>query len=417
MRPRTLYLIFGLTVQLCLALSAAAQTGKVGTISEKPRPKPKSEEPAQKTRATVRVITKFIEKPVTPLTGRLFVSAEPGAVILIEPLNIRGAEAQKGTVPEGKRGFIFNDLKPGNYRVAATLPGFHEVEQSPVLITRNNSQDITLYFQPVLYTVVVQSNVDGELKYGKPDAVRQSVTIQNKRTTLHLQAGDYVADLEPSEPVYRSEPKQFTVTGDMTVEFTLKRIEFSKETLSANWTEPELKNWEVTGPWHPSSKTLIVKGAGMALPRDESKRNYKDFTLISDIKLTNGLGAAFAVRAQDSRNYYLIEFTGAQADEPLYVRLFVVKNGIEQRIQAIQIPNAAASTLKNSQAFTSIILKVTDNTFAPEIYDNTTANNYPLGVLIDPNRTFSAGGVGVAARQNAESVISRFIVCTECPKD
>jgi uncharacterized protein (DUF736 family) len=301
--------------------------------------------------------------------------------------------------------------------VAATLSGFHEVEKTSILIKRNESQTVTLDFEPVLYKITVQTNVDGELKYGKEGEVMKSVDIQNNRTTLYLPAGDYVAEVEPAEPVYKTERKQFSVAGDASIELRLKRIEFSKDTLSANWTEPELRNWELTGQWQPSSKTLIVKGAGIALPRDESKRYYKDFTVISDIKLTNGVGAAFALRAQDSRNYYLLEFTGPQADEPLYVRLFTVTNGVEQRIQAIQIPNAAASTLKNSQSFTSIIIKVNNNTFAPEIYDNNTATNYPLGVLIDPNRKFSAGGVGIASRQNAESVIARFIICTECPKD
>lgn len=415
MRPRTAQFPIILIIVMALAQSVAGQ--KTGSGGEIVKPRPRTEEPVQKTRATVRIIRQVVEKPVTPLTGRLFVAAEPGAVILIEPLNIRGADAQKGTVPDGQRALIFNDLKPGNYRVAATLAGYHEVEKASVPIRRNESQTLTLDFEPILYTVIVQTNADGELKYGKEGEVPKSVDIRNNRATLYLPAGNYVGEVEAAEPVYKAETKQFSVAANTTVEFHLKRIEFSKDTLSANWTEPELKNWEVTGPWHPSSKTLIVKGAGIALPRDESKRYYKDFTLISDIKLTNGMGAAFAVRAQDTRNYYLIEFTGAQADEPLYVRLYVVKNGVEQRIQAIQIPNAAASTLKNSQSFTSIVLKVSDNTFAPEIYDNTTANNYPLGVLIDPNRTFSAGGVGVVARQNAESVVSRFIVCTECPKE
>jgi hypothetical protein len=418
MPPRIIQFTVGLLIFFSLANPASGQkTGTGGEIIS-PKPKPKAEEPRQTTGARLKIITRYVEKPVTPRTGRLFVAAEPGAVILIEPLNIRGAEAQKGTVPEGQRAFIFNDLNPGNYRVAATLAGFHEVQKSPIVIKRNESETVTLDFQPILYSVVVQTNVDGELKYGLEGEVPKSVPLQNKRATLQLPAGTYAADVEPAESVYKPEHKQFTVTGDTTVAFNLKRMEFSKETLRSDWTPTELKNWEIPSTWQAGpNKILMVKGAGVGLPRDESKRYYKDFQLISDIKLTNGVSASFVLRAQDARNYYLMEFTGGQADEPFYVRLFVVKNGIEKRIQAIQIPNAAAATLKNGQAFTSITIKATDNKFSPEIVDNESANSYPLGILIDPDRTFSAGGVGVAARGNAESVVWRFIVCTECPRD
>src|SRR6185369_11725874 len=143
---------------------AGQKTGSGGTVSDRPRPK--AEEPKQKTAAPVKYITRVVEKPVTPLTGQLFVAAEPRASILIEPLNIRGAEAQKGTVPDDRRTFIFNDLKPGNYRLAATLPGFHEIERSPIVIKRNDSQQVTLNFEAILYSVVIKTNVDGDLKYG-----------------------------------------------------------------------------------------------------------------------------------------------------------------------------------------------------------------------------------------------------------
>ena len=411
---RSQAIFLGLFIVIFGVSAAGQKTGSGGTVSD--RPKPKIEEPTQKTKTTVRVITHVVEKPVTPLTGRLFVSAEPGAVILIEPLDIKGAESQKGTVPDSKRTFIFNDLKPGNYRIAATLAGYHEVEQSPVLIKRNDSRDVTLYFQPILYAVTIQTNVDGDLKYGKPNEVPKSIAIQNNRTTLQLPAGDYVAEVEPAEPVYKTERKQFTVTENTTVEIRLKRIEFSKETLRADWTQTELKNWEIPDSWRASSGNLIVKGAGVALPRDESKRYYKDFQLISDAKITNGLGAGFALRAQDVKNYYLIQFTGEQSDEPFYVRLFLIKNGTEQRIQAIKIPSAAATALKAGQFF-SVHINVNDNRFTVSIVDNQSATDYPLGVLIDSNRTFAAGAAGVGARANEESVIWRFIVCTDCPKD
>lgn len=398
------------------SMAAGQKTGSGGTV-EKPKPKPKAaEEPTQKTGASVKIVTRYIEKPVTPLTGRLFVVAETGAVILIEPLNIRNTQAQKGTVPEGERGLIFNDLKPGNYRVAATLAGYHETERTPVAVKRNESETVTLNFEPILYSVTINTNVDGELKYGKEGQIPNSRPIQNKSIKLQLPAGDYVAEIEAAEPVYKTERQRFSVKEDLVFELRLKRIDFSKETFSPQWTDVELQNWEVPAGWHASSGNLIVKGAGVALPRDESKRYYKDFQVISDVKIVNGIGAAFVLRAQDSKNYYLLQLTGEKADEPYYVRLFVVKNGVEQRIQALKIPSAAAGALKAGQFFT-VQIKVTDNRIGVDIVDNQAATNYPLGELRDSNRNFAAGAVGIAARSNEENAVFRFVVCTECPKD
>jgi len=397
-------------------VASGQRTGSGGVVTETPKPKPKpADEPKSKTGARIVYVPRYIDKPVTPLTGRLFVVAEPGAVILVEPLNVN-TQGQKGTVPEGERGFIFNDLKPGNYRVAATLAGYHETEKPSVPVKRNESQSVTLNFEPILYSVTINTNVDGEVKYGKQGQIPSSVKIQNKRITLQLPAGDYVAEVEAAEPVYKTERQSFSVSGNATIDIRLKLIEFSKDTLRADWTTTELQNWEVPSSWHATSGNLIVKGAGVALPRDESKRYYKDFQVISDVKITNGIGAAFALRAQDISNYYLVQLTGEQADEPFYVRLFVVKNGSEQRIQALKIPNGAATALKAGQFFT-VQIKVMDNHIAVDIVDNQSATNYPLGVLIDSNRTFAAGAAGIAARNNEESVVWRFIVCTECPKD
>jgi len=412
-RTKTAVIAFAILIGIVNA-AHGQRTGSGGTI-ETPKPRPRTAEPTQKTGATVRII-KYVEKPVTPLTGRLYVEAETGAVILIEPLNIRNAQAEKAVVPDGRRGMFFNDLKPGNYRVAATLAGHREAEQPLVSIKRNENRIVTLNFEPIRYSVTINTNVDGELKYGKEGQVPSSRPVQNKTIKLQLTPGNYVFEVEPAEPVYKTEQRKVAVDEDMTLDIRLELAEFSKDTFRADWTATELKNWEVPASWRTSSGNLIVKGAGVALPRDETKRNYKDFEVISDAKVTNGLGVGFVLRAQDVRNYYLVEFTGAQADEPFYVRLFVVRNGIEQpRVQAIKIPNTAAAALRGGINFTAH-LKVSDNRIDVKIEDNESGMIYSLGGLTDPNRTFTAGAPGVGARGSAESVVWRFFVCSaNCP--
>jgi hypothetical protein len=376
----------------------------------------KTVEPTQKTSAPVRIVTKYITKPVTPTTGRLFVSAEPGAVILLEPLNVKRTEAQKGTVPEGRRDFVFNDLKPGDYRVAATLEGFHEVEKSPVTIKQNDTESITLYFHPILYSVTLNTNVDaGEVKYGKEGEKPTVETIRQKTIKLSLAAGDYLTEITAPEGLgYKSRHEKISVKEDMAVDLSLERIRFSTEEFLVSWTPAELQGWEVPAGWHVDSKNLIVTSPGVGLPRDVNKRYYQDFQLLSTVKKFNGVGTGFALRAQDSHNYYLLELTGEKSDEPFTARLFVVKNGVERRLQAQPIIGAPRAAIKAGQF--SVMIKMRDNRVTVEIEDNNQGMSYPLGALTDPDRTFTAGAVGIATRNNEENIIWEFHVCTECLK-
>src|ERR1044072_3132355 len=272
--------------------------------------------PARKTKAQVLVITKIVSKPVTPTTGRLFVSAEPGATLLVEPINVRNEKALQGTVPEGRRDFVFNDLKRGRYRVAGTLAGYHPTE-TEVQILPNSAGSITLYFQPVLYSVTINTNVaTGEVKYapeGQP--LTNVASISNNKLQLSLRAGNYTIEIEPGEYGYETTRDTFSVPKDLSRNITLNRNVESTETLMPIWTSGGMQEWEMPTGWQESKRTLLVKGAGVALPREKGFRFYRDFQLVSNVRMTNGMGVSFALRARDNQNYYLLQLTGAEGEE------------------------------------------------------------------------------------------------------
>src|SRR5262249_40434400 len=149
-----------------------------------------------------------------------------------------------------------------------------------------------------------------------------------------LPAGNYVAEIVPSEFGYEPLKRTFTLSADRTVlDLPLERVVLTTETLAPAWTSGELREWEMPSTWSADSrKNLLVKGAGVAIPRQESFRHYKDFVLGSTAKMINGSTLSFALRAHDSVNYYLLQLTGEKSDEPFMVRLFAVKNGVDHRI-------------------------------------------------------------------------------------
>ncbi|MDQ3747272.1 MAG: PEGA domain-containing protein [Acidobacteriota bacterium] len=379
------------------------------------------------TTTTVRTVTRTKTVVVTPTTGTLSVATEPGAAILVEPL--RGGDALEGEVAKDERLFIFNNLKPGTYRVAAELEGYTDAEKE-VTVIANRPASVTLELRPITHNVNITANVTrGEVRYAPVTGTKDPSTgeikytatgetrlaqIQNGRATLpNLRTGTYGIDIRSEEVGYQTLLATITLPGKTDYDVKLNKL-LSSKTLSATWTN--LEGWDAPGGWAVQTRKLVVRGPGVALPKDESYRYYSDFQLSSDAKMLNGVAASFAVRAQDKQNYYLIQLTGAKADEPYVLRGFLVKNGVPQRLGSPIPIDAFASTLKDNQFF-NVSIKATDNSFNVSITDSQTGDLLPLGILTDPNRNFRVGAVGIAARDAEQNEIGRFIVCTpECPR-
>jgi hypothetical protein len=367
--------------------------------------------PVVRTATVVRTVTITKVVRVTPTTGTLAVAAEPNATILVEPVS--GGEGQEGTIPPDERIFIFNDLKPGRYRVAAELDGYQPAEKQ-VLVVSNKPSPVTLNLRPITYNVTINTNVaSGEVRYvtkGEPPRFAQ---IQSGKAVLpNLRAGKYDLDIRPGEVGYQTLLASMTLPGKTSFDVELKKL-LSTKSLFPAWTS--LDDWDAPAEWHVASRKLEVKGRGIAIPRDESYRYYADFQLISDVNMLNGVAASFVVHYVDTKNYYLIQLTGAKADETYVLRGFAVVNGVSQRLGTIPI-EGFAETMKPNQFF-KVSIKMAGNNISVSIPDNQ-GEFLPLGVLTDPNKNFPIGAIGIAARDNEQNEIGRFIVCTpECPKE
>lgn len=386
------------------SVSAQPGVGTSGTIAKPNKPTPIGP-------ARVRTVIKTEIKLVTRTTGSLSVAADSSANLLVEPLGIKKAEGQEGAVPAGERIFIFNDLKPGRYRVAGTLVGHHPTEKE-ITIEANKSQSLTLYFQPVVFSLTINTNVStGELKYGpEGQPLNHVASILNGKVQLGLTEGKYTVAITTGEFGYETRRETLLVNKDQVVEWPLNTIVLSKGPFSANWTKSGLQDWELPAGWQDSKNKLVVKGSGVALPQQRGYRFFKDFRLTSDVKMSNGVAISFALRAQDSHNYYLVQLTGAKSDDPHMLLLYRLNDGVERRVMAIPIPGSAARPMDAGQ-FVSVSIKVTGYDITVEIVDQR-GEPYTLGVLTDPEHSFPVGAVGIAARNNEENVIGRFVVCT-----
>lgn len=343
---------------------------------------------------------------VTRQTGTLYISAEPGASIRLEYLTKGGkVEVSENTISAGERSIIFNDLRPGRYRVVAELDG-HKPAESAVLVKPNKYDKVDLNLVPITYNVTVRLNASsGKLDYAKGGEVPRSVNFQNNQVVLSgLIGGDYNIKIVPDDASYVPMDTVLRVSGESSKSFDLKRLE-SKAFLGATASD-----WTLPGGWSFSSGKVIVNGNGIALPSDSSYRYYTNFQLTTDVRMKNGVAASFIVRGVDSQNYYLVQITGPNADEPYVLRGYLVRNGSAQRFGRTFPISQFSETLKPGKDF-RVELTMTGSEISVKVQDSDTGDLLKLGTLPDPSNTFRIGAVGIAARGNEKNEVAHFSIC------
>jgi hypothetical protein len=380
------------------------------------------------TRNTARTVIKASKPVTTATTGALSVATtQPNVTIYLEPIG--GGEPLKGDVGGDERQFVFNRLKPGRYTVYAEGQGYTDSGEETVTVRANQTTPVTLRLDPVTYNAAftIKDNDgalvrEGNIRYAPAvlqgnEYVRKGKTsyqeFSNGNVTLaSLSPGLYIADIVVKEAGYAPEKTTFTVKENAAFNVTLKRLE-TRSNFSASWGS--LSAWEAPQGWRTESSKLMVGAPGVALPKDDAVRFYTNFELRSNIRMVNGVAASFVVRALDSRNYYLIQLTGASADEPYMLRGFVVKDGkVAQQLGSAPI-NSFANTLQTGKFF-AVKMKMQDNQIRVWITDSQTGDLLTLGILTDPYRTYSIGAVGIAARDREQNEVADFTVCyKECP--
>jgi hypothetical protein len=364
----------------------------------------------------------YVDRPherivrVTPKTGTLTIVAEPGASIRLEYL--KGgevAEESKDTIPAGERSIIVNKLRPGRYRVVAELNGY-KPDQGEVTVIAGKADKVDLNLVPITYSVSVRLNVGtGTLRYTKGGEVSRSVPFQNNLVVLSgLTGGDYAIDIDPEDASYVPTKKMLSVSSDAELKIELERVE-SRDFLGATASA-----WALPRGWSFSSGRVIVNGVGIALPSDPIYSRYINFQLSTDVRMMNGVAASFAVHVVDPQNYYLVQVTGPNADEPYVLRGFIVKNGVAQRFGRTIPTSQFAETLKPRKFFHVVLTMTEDDrksaVITVKVQDSETGDLLKLGSLPDPSRTFRIGAVGIVAREGEQNEVSQFAICvTGCP--
>ncbi|NOT61937.1 MAG: hypothetical protein HOP19_17110 [Acidobacteria bacterium] len=353
--------------------------------------------------------------PVSLTTGALAVVSESKATIYLQKV---GAQTymDKQEISTTQSQVVFNNLKPGNYRVVAECDGFEDNEKI-VAVKAKMVEPVDLRLKLELYNVTVKANVPtGDVKYclsAGEDPKKycaetpRFVRIANGKATISgLRAREYLVDIKADDAAYETILAAIDVgKGQTEFPVALKYV-LCEQPFSESWVS--LTSWEAPTTWKAASRKLTVNGAGWAIPKDDCPRHFADFELTTDVKLLNENGVSFVVRAHDNKNYYLIQLTGAKAAEPLLLRGIAYVNGVAHPLGRA-IPLDAFAPNMTGKYFT-VVLKAKGNLFEIFINDSQTGDELPLGKLTDPSKHFNLGAVGVAGTAGQQTEIARFIV-------
>lgn len=398
-----------------------------------------SSKPAVQIRYITKYETPAVRTKVVQPTN-LSIITVPDADITIESvtprLNI------KKTIKADVTGKVtFEDIKAGRYKLLSSLEGYQS-EESETTIKPNKTAIIHIPLKQLTYDFPITTNVDvGEVRYAPLKTIEQSdgtkklvpaggycvVPIENKQAVItKLSEGDYTLDVSsPDSPEYEPQYVRIQIPesipemkdGNSTEIPPTEIVLPNRQSTGTFSLGPNRADWMLsTENWKIDAKGLLkAAGAGIALPEASNFRFYKDFEMQSTVRLLNDTSIGFVVRAEDVKNYYLIQLTGSRDENKYLVTASIVKDGkVTERILSNPIKFLLEDVLSNHKSF-DVVIKARGNTFQILAEDGT-GEFKNLGNADFKDNNFPIGAVGIIGGDKSSFEVGRFTVCSEICK-
>lgn len=171
-----------------------------------------------------------------------------------------------------------------------------------------------------------------------------------------------------------------------------------------------LQSWSAPVAWQASREKgnlgIVVNGPGLGLIKDRVNDRpsvYKDFTMEFDISFKNAKGAAWVVRGQDPRNYYLFQLMGPKGSVPNRFRTYFYQNGKATQLKAAEI---VPEDLSRSNDQFHITVEVRGNEIRHKIVAvKAPKPGAPQPFSVTQNVVFSQGAIGFASIEGEEFLV------------
>lgn len=383
--------------------------------------------------------TKVVYRNITGLT----IATLPKTSVLLESVGAKKKINKNGVT--GEDGILtFVELQPGKYKIISSLEGYQseesevtiepqkistvrfELEQTkynfPVFIKGNNSKSIAA--GEVLYAPVkiLEEKSDDTSKVEFKGGFCMVPITDGKADIKGLPEGNYYFDVRSDEVEYKPEKAVIKIPEDIISgevgennkhnEIKPIEVELERKHSTITFSQMAADAWEHPSKWNINNKGIKAEGLGIALPKDESFRYYKDFQMMSSsMRLLNNGSVGFVLRAVDDKNYYLVQLNGKNSLAPNKIQAFIVENGkIKEKILDNPIPDP--QFFDNQKRF-SVIVTAKGNIFEV-ILEDSMGERLSLGKVNFENNNFPIGAVGIkSTAEDSIFDIGFFTVCNE----
>ena len=444
MRHQTSIFLVTISFAFCFpfALGVDAQIERI-SLREAARPRPVSS--SSGTRAKRPAAARKVDRVVVTRTeivrvSNLTVTTVPGAKVVLESLGQTSRPFRRELVADPQGNAIFDELRPGDYKVVASKDDYEPEEVEKVKINPQKAHGLNMDLKALTYTLKIDSNLTGgEVFYAQAiqkgkNAAGSIISEQlgnycvvkiapnGEAVIPDLKKGYYDIDIRPDSLEFAKKQTGINIPEDIDqddttiAELQTFQIEIekniSRETFSTVWIPAD---WNMPAGWS-LERGMKVRGVeGIALPQNPRYRYYVDFEMLADVKLKDDGTLGFVLRAEDNKNYYLLEISGAKGANPHTARLYAVKNGVAQFLNSATTVSFARS-LASANGFRIMILGDAKG-FTVRIEDSDTGQTHAVGLLTDQYNTYKKGAVGIAGQAKSNFEVNYFTVCTpSCPK-
>ncbi len=154
---------------------------------------------------------------------------------------------------------------------------------------------------------------------------------------------------------------------------------------------------------------MKANGVGIALPKSTDYRYYKDFEMQATVRLLDNTSVGFVARAVDETNFYLIQITGSNSENPYFINGYLVKEGKPELIMSNPAP--FLSKIVGEQKYFGVVIKAKENAFDVSIEETATAESFPLGKVVFKDNNFAIGAVGIGTLGKSNFEVGGFTIC------
>lgn len=290
---------------------------------------------------------------------------------------------------------------PGEHSVSIARRGYLPVNNKIIAeIEEDNLIAISLERLPVNLTIKSLAGarlyLDGEASGTVPTTGLLKLTTlkPDKNYKVRLELEDY-------------EPKEQTILTQAEKDLELN-LELTPFPTSAAFSETFLGGlsfWDAPKGWKAENGLLFLRNEnGVGLPKN---KRYRDCNITFGLRINKSSGAAWVLRARDTKNYYLFYIGGTTGPFANQFRVYICQDGLYQLDSPADPSLSLPVALKAGEDY-RIRIQISGNIIQHWITPSNVGEEFSLGLFKDPSNTFPIGGMGFALLDGQDFLVNAF---------